>query len=292
MRKFYLENREGERISLFSEKIKLIEPSGLGISENRAYSELEYGFFGTETQEYTQPKITGTLVFPRAGQSPYKTYQEFVAWTEAAQEMSLVYIPYSSRELYMDVVLDDLELTEMQKYGALECAVVFSGTSPYHKQNPLAYTFRSHLTQKNPMKFTFSFTFQFSQGGADGAVVFSPQGHYAAALEAVINGPVSNPRLICTNANTGELYGDLDLKGVSVAEGDRVYYSSRPNADGVWKISGGIRTSLIESLNINNNNFIRIPAGTSCKAVLAVDIPPGVSRELVHSLYVHEYYKG
>lgn len=265
-------------------------PSGLGVAEDRDYGEIEYGFFAPKTHEYEQSVISGTLVFLPGVQSPYKTYQEFVDWTQRAGSLSLVYMPYTGRELYMDVALDRLELGEMSKVGVLECPVTFSCMSPYHKRNPLTYIFRVGAAE-NPMRFTFRFPFRFSDSGSRDAVVFTPQGHYPAALEAIINGPVSNPRLICTNTNTGEVYGDLDLTGVSVAEGDRIYYSSRPNADGIYKVSGTVRTDLTQYLNIINNNWIRIPVGVSCKAVLTAETDPNET-QITHALYVHEYCKG
>lgn len=292
MRKFALENSTGERLSLHSNTIMLYEPSGLGIGESREYGQQEYGFYGIGTHEYEQPVISGTLLFLPGTQSPYKSYQEFVEWVQAAKNLKLVYVPYPGRELYMDVTLDRLELGELTKVGVLECPVTFSGLSPYHKRNPLMYAFRSTASD-NPMRFTFRFPFRFTDSGAEDAVVFSPQGHYPAALEAVINGPVSNPRLICSNANTGEVYGDLDLTGVSVAEGDRIHYSSMPNADGIWLISGGgVRTDLTGHLNINNNNWIRVPVGVSCRARLSAEIGADEAQIVTHALYVHEYYKG
>ena len=82
------------------------------------------------------------------------------------------------------------------------------------------------------MRFTFKFPFKFSDSGAGDAQVFTPQGHFPAAMELTVNGPCSNIYFKAEDNATGELIGALDLSGVSVAAGDRIYYSSRPNADG------------------------------------------------------------
>lgn len=84
--------------------------------------------------------------------------------------------------------------------------------------------------------------------------------------------------------------GALIRSGVSVAEGDSIYYSSRPNADGVWKVSGSTRTDLVESLNENVANFFTIPVGKEVRATLTADTTAGT--ELTHILHVHEYFKG
>ena len=203
--------------------------------------------------------------------------------------MQLKYVPYPGRELYMDVNMDGLERTEKTLYGLLECPIVFRGTSPYHKKNPLTFLFRTKESTK-PMRFTFSLPFRFSDSGAGDAQVFSPTGHFPAAMELTINGPVSNIYFKCEDAVTGEVVGVLDLSGVSVAAGDHIYYSSRPNADGVWKVSGNTRTDLVESLNENVANFFTLPVGKSIRATLTADTAAGA--EVTHALQVHEYFKG
>ena len=94
----------------------------------------------------------------------------------------------------------------------------FHGTSPYHKKNPLTFLFQTDSTI-NPMRFTFKFPFKFSDSGAGDAQVFTPQGHFPAAMELTVNGPCSNIYFKAEDNATGELIGALDLSGVSVAAG-------------------------------------------------------------------------
>lgn len=276
-RKFYLVDNIGRERSLQSDIEFMWEPSGLGFAENREYAQVEYGFFIESSKDFEQPEISGTLVFWSKTQEPYQTYHEFVDWVQGAQDMQLKYVPYPGRELYMDVSLDGLERTEKTLYGTLECPVVFHGTSPYHKKNPLTFLFQTDSTV-NPMRFTFKFPFKFSDSGAGDAQVFTPQGHFPAAMELTVNGPCSNIYFKAEDNATGELIGALDLSGVSVAAGDRIYYSSRPNADGVWKVSGNTRTDLVESLNENVANFFALPAGKEVRATLAADTAPAYGK--------------
>lgn len=276
-RKFYLVDNIGRERSLQSDIEFMWEPSGLGFAENREYAQVEYGFFIESSKDFEQPEISGTLVFWSKTQEPYQTYHEFVDWVQGAQDMQLKYVPYPGRELYMDVSLDGLERTEKTLYGTLECPVVFHGTSPYHKKNPLTFLFQTDSTV-NPMRFTFKFPFKFSDNGAGDAQVFAPQGHFPAAMELTVNGPCSNIYFKAEDKATGELIGALDLSGVSVAAGDRIYYSSRPNADGVWKVSGNTRTDLVESLNENVANFFTLPVGKEVRATLAADTAPAYGK--------------
>lgn len=286
-----MENSVGERLDLQSDTVFLSEPSGLGIGEDRGYTEIEYGFFAATELEYEQLNINGTLVFKRGAtkQEPYVSYQNFVQWVQSANNLKLVYQPYSTRELYLDVYMDTLELSEKEEIGWLECPVVFAATSPWHKRNPISLLFTTDVSS-SPMRFTFAFPFQFSASGAGDTQVFTPGGHFPAALELAINGPASNIYFSCEDANTGEIIGALDLTGVSVAAGDKIYYSSQPNADGIWLISGNTRTDIIDRLNVNDNNFILIPVGKECRATLVAETSEGA--EITHLMAVHEYYKG
>lgn len=289
---FYLENGDtGERLPLQPNDDATYEPENFGFAENRSYVEVEYGFFGESSRGFEQPSLSGVILFwDREDEQQYKSYREFVNWVQAASDLQIVYIPYTgSEELYMDVKLDQLGIPNPVLYGPLECPVTFTGTSPYHKKNPLTFLFKTEESI-NPMRFTFSFPFQFSDSGAGDEQVFTPTGHFPAAMELYINGPCSNIYFKVEDNATGALIGALDLSGVSVAAGDHIYYSSRPNADGVWKVSGNTRTDLVEFLNENVANFFTLPVGKEVRATLTADTAEGT--ELTHILHVHEYFKG
>ena len=289
MIKIYLENSVGARLPLQDNERFEWEPSGFGFAENREMAQVEYGFFAEMSKEFVQPEMSGTMVFWEDSADPYKSYEEFVDWVTKAERISLVYQPYEGRELYMDITVDGIDVPEPILYGPLNCPVTFRGTSPYHKKNPQTFLFRTEPVT-NPMRFTFQFPFQFSDSGAGDAQIITPTGHFPAAMELTINGPVSRIYFKCDDAETGEVIGVLDLSGVSVAAGDHIYYSSRPNADGVWKISGNTRTDLIEFLNMNEKNFFTLPVGKQVRATLTADTTEGV--EVTHVLQVHEYFKG
>lgn len=288
-RNFYLINSTGQVMPLWDEHRFFYEPSGLGFGESAGYQQVEYGFFArSEARAWSQPQLGGTLVFKRGGQDPYYTYQQFVDWVQQSTDLQLVYVPYGGRELYMDVELASLELSEKTETGVLECPIQFIGTSPYHRKNPLTFLLSTEGAE-NPMAFSFTFPFAFSSSSAGGTITFTPSGHFPAALELTLCGPLSGPYFRCENPYTGQVYGALDLSGVSLAEGDQIYYSSRPNADGVWKISGNTRTDLVEFLNTNLENFFTIPVGQPCRAILQTET---AEPDAVHTLHVHEYFKG
>ena len=290
MRKFWLENAVGERMAFQYAAQFLWEPQGLGVDENASNYEVSYGFFAQAAQEYGQPNISGTVVFFRDYGEPYANYSKLVQWMESAGELHLVYSPYNGREMYMDVALKSIELSEKTMYGGLECPITLLGLSPYYNQNPKVYTFAGAETE-NAMKFTFQFPFRFALSSAAGEQVFTVSGNFDAALEMEMNGPLSSPVLTVTDANTGAEYGELDLSGTSISAGQQIVYSSRPNHMGVWIVSQGTETSIEGDLDISKNNFITIPAGATCRAQFSATIPPGTA-EVQQVLRVFEYFKG
>lgn len=290
MRKFWLENAVGERMAFQYGAQFLWEPQGLGVDENASNYEVSYGFFAQAAQEYGQPNISGTVVFFQDYGEPYANYSKLVQWMESAGELHLVYSPYNGREMYMDVALKSIELSEKTMYGGLECPITLLGLSPYYNKNPKVYTFDTVQTE-NAMKFTFQFPFRFSASSAAGEQVFAVSGNFDAALEMELGGPLSAPVLTVTDRNTGTEYGELDLSGTSISAGQQIVYSSRPNKMGVWTVSGGNETDLENDLDISKNNWILIPPGATCTAKLTATIPPGVETG-PQILRVFEYFKG
>ena len=288
LRKFYLENSLGQRLSLQDKERFMWEPSGLGYSENISFAQVEYGFFTTSSNEFSQPSINGTLVFFPGIQNPYVSYSEFVDFVNNSQDLQLVYSPYSGKELYMDIAVTTLDLTEIETTGVLECPVVMTGTSPYHRKNPLVFMFETQKTL-NPMRFTFQFPFQYSASGASAVQLFTPTGHFPAAMELIINGPCSDVYFQVENSATGEIIGELDLSQVSVPAGAYIDYSSRPNADGIWLVDGLEKTDLTEMLNQNVANFFTLPVGQQLQATLSAET---TAADITHILRIHEYFKG
>ena len=70
MRKFYIENEQGERLSLVDvNNLWFNLPSGLGIGMHNAYSQVKQGFYSLVESSEEQAEITGVLVFRAERQS-------------------------------------------------------------------------------------------------------------------------------------------------------------------------------------------------------------------------------
>ena len=143
------------------------------------------------------------------------------------------------------------------------------------------------------MRFSFKFPFMFTKNEAAEQKKFIVGGQFPAAMELWINGPVGAPVFTLTEESTGAQLGILNLSDVSIQKGESIYYSTRPENSGVWKISGGTQTSLVDLLNIQDNIFYMLPVGGKCIATLrATVLQQGQAAPIEHLLRVHFHYKG
>lgn len=296
MRKFYIENEDRKRKELQTATLFFNAPQGLGYGDSIDYFETEYGFYAETNRSYNQPNITGQMVFLK---DHYKEYREFVDWISNAGELKLVYKPATGRELFMDVDIESIDLSEIAAHGALETPISFKGKSPYHYRDPLVFTFQNQ--EKSIMRFPFQFGFDFVQSAEGGSHRIDVKGHFPAALEMTIRGPVSNPVLIAEDAETGEEYGKMELIGVSINEKEVIEYSSRPNKTGIWKkINNDSEESnpfskstmvvdLLDKLDLANNNFFCLPVNRPVTVKFFVN---SGDKNLVHDLFLYEYFRG
>ncbi len=287
MRRFYFENSRGETLDLQSETLLFQIPTGLGFGSGNEYAEGAPGFWGAVSTAGAEGSITGEITIIRGG---YHEYERLMHWLAVAGDIKLLYCPTPHRRLYRDIDIRSLELGEMSQAGWLVLPVEIMPKTPYYKKQGSKYVLHSGSRAEMTMLFPFEFPFIFSHNTSDSTVELMAGGEYPASFELYINGPISTP-VFTVKDKSEKVYGVLDVSKVSLREGEQIYYCSRPYAEGVWKISGGRRNDLIETLDLSNNNFIRIPPGVAVSAVLSAEVPENVDR-IEHVMYLHEYTRG
>ena len=288
MRQFFLETGTGERLSLQSKSLFFYLPTGLGFSENRTLSQIEYGFWTEQNKLFGARNILGTMVFTNEEQDPYVSYEQFVNFIESAESLKLVYVPYTGRELYSDVKFNGIELSEKDVNGLLQCETQFVALSPYYEKNPLNFYFSTNDIT-TPFVFPFTYPFQYVDGNFGGGQTFTVDGHFDAAFELKIYGAASNISFYCTDLKGNEI-GRLELPDVSIEDGEYILYSTKPNQDGIWLVSNGTKEDLVPYLDINLQNFFLLPKNKTINAYLK--LTAGAGTEKTHVLSVFEYFKG
>jgi hypothetical protein len=94
----------------------------------------------------------------------------------------------------------------------------------------------------------------------DGRLQLDNDGSVPAPFTVTWTGPVVDP--VLQLFVDGDETARCEITGEALA-GETISYSSRDGDLYVYKDAAGIRTSLAGGLDINNDNFFRIPVGTS-----------------------------
>lgn len=289
MRKFYLENEQGQRKTLQGTGVFFHRPQGLGFASDIEYFESADAFFVEANKQSVQPNVFGNFVFLK-DRDPYMQYAELVDWLSVAESLTLIYQPAQYRELLMDVDLESVDLTEKTEFGVLECPVSFKGKTPYYKRMPETFVFTSEPGEAK--RYTYSYPFKYGQTGKGSSVEVFNSGHFPASVIFEARGPIARPILKATNLITKETIGALDLSGVSVSRQDTMLFSSRPNETGVWRVTNGRKVDLISQINLANNNFFTIPENTPVEVSFWADVDPAYEGKITHHLELYEYFRG
>lgn len=273
MRKFWLEDPFGKKVSCSDPgKLWFENPSGLGYSMARGYESIKPGFFVKTSSEEDQVPLTGTLTL-RA--QPYSTYASITDWLctiDATSErpMKIVYSPEKDVQYYRDVSVDVISKGELSKWGPLECPVTINPLSPLYTRQTVNITISPAVESYKQYDYTYPY---YYIGYLDPASEpFEIGGHYPGELELEANGPLANPILTVTKTNTRELCGKIDLTGTSIARGEKLVYSSRGEQAGIWIVEDGIKTDLIDRVELyaDTEVFFTIPPHTPLTVTIEV----------------------
>ncbi len=270
MRKFYLENELGERISLNNPKgIWLNGPAGQGFAFERTFGPVGSGFFAVLEEEEAQAATTGTMIFSRT--EPYKMYLDFTDWLAKAKTLMLVYCPYGADEFYRDVLIDIVEKDELTHTGTLECPVTLSALTPWYNQSRFSFDF-SNLPPENFKRYDYRYPYRYGTSNSSNGVDFKIGGHYPGEVILTAAGPLIAPVLTLLSAGTNEILGQMNLASISINEGESLLYSSRVRDPGVWRVIDGEYVDLIDSLELSPDidSFIRVPPNVPVTATFAV----------------------
>ena len=252
MRKFYVENEKNERFSLWGNRVFMVDPSGLGIKHEVSYIRIGNSFLRNK-MNVSQGKIGGKIEFVDPGAN--KRFNEFYAFCAAASALHLVYDPGDGTEYIRDIDIAEVKKTE-RTGGTLPISVDFICKSLYYLRNNNRFVFEA---AENEKRYDFSYDYTYGDYGTYEATI-SNNGHVAAPFECTIYGYCVNPaiRIIKDNETLYEV-----VFPVAVEEGEYIRYSSRDGMLEATLVSGNTETNLMHVLDIEKDNFFKIPVGNS-----------------------------
>ena len=253
MRKFYIENEIRERFSLWGNRVYMVEPSGLGIKHDATYIRIGNSFLRNKKMQVAQSEIGGKIEFlePNAN----KKFVEFYNFCAAASSLHLIYDPGDGKEYIRDI--DIFEAQKSEKTGAtLPISVKFKCKSLYYLRDNNSFLFESDSAEK---RYDYRYDYTYSDYGTYEAAI-NNTGHVEAPFDCIINGYCVNPS-IHISKDDETLYEVVFP--VAVEEGEFIRYSTRDGMLEATLVSGSKETNMMNLLDIEKDNFFKIPIGNS-----------------------------
>lgn len=255
---FYLINEKGHEFSFMDEAnyCLLSGINGLGYSYNTTYEQLG-DYFMPNLRKFEQGTINCELKFKN-----YDNFQKFINFIESAEKLRFLYkIPFSNKEkkeYYKDIeirsvskgriVEDDEKLIENV---SIECL------SLWYEQNETVYD----ISKKDrEMRWNFRWNSRFTSYN-NRTVIFENKGHTEAPFSIEADGYLLNPTV--SIFVEGKKVNELKLD-ITIQKYEKLLYCTKDTELFIIKQNtDGTKENLFNSLNINNNNFFKIPKGVS-----------------------------
>lgn len=255
IRQFSLQNEYAQTYSLsLPGKTFLYEPQGLGYELNASYRLLGNSW----VEDYRKDKqvaISASVVF--VPDSPYNTEAEFLRFIRTSKKLVLVYTT-TAGTWKKDVDLISYQKTEITEGNVLKCPVTLMPKSLWYSNNSTTFSINLDLSS-DALIYTYRWPARF-QSTVNGAITLVNDGSVPAPFTCVWNGAIVNPvlQLLVNGVETAK----CEITGEALSS-ETINYSSRDGDLYVYHEAAGVKTSLVSGLNINNDNFFKIPVGTS-----------------------------
>ena len=253
MRKFYIENEINERFSLWGNRVYMVEPSGLGIKHDANYIRIGNSFMRNKKLQVAQSTIGGKIEFLEPGAN--EKFTEFYNFCAAASELHLVYDPGNGKEYIRDI--DIAEAGKTERTGAtLPITIKFTCKTLYYLRNNNSFVFESEAAEK---RYDYQYDYTYNDQGTYETMIEN-DGHVEAPFDCHIYGYSANPSIYILK--DGETLYEVNFQ-IAVEEGEYIRYSSRDGMLEATLVSGGKETNLMNLLDIEKDNFFKIPIGKS-----------------------------
>lgn len=276
-RTFTLKNSIGETLEMNGSERLFTSPSGLGYTQTNNLASIGSGFYINAKRDFPKRNLVGTVVF--AGQDPYGQYVDFVNYLNKGYALTIIYNP-NGTDYYAEIDVDYVQKGEYNNIGILEVPVSFVMKTPWYRVSPQTVNIEPG-SGGNLSIFDLKFDFEFISENTDGSSQVSVQGHLPASIEVIVPGPLTNPT-ISLYSESGDVLGNMVLTA-TVPSGSTLRYSSKYLDPGVWIDD----VEQIEQLNINNENFFRVPVDENCELRITSE---GVA-SINATVNIYNYYR-
>lgn len=274
MRKFYIENENKERFSLWGNRVYMVDPSGLGIKRETSYIRIGNSFLRNKSH-VSQSEIGGKIEFLDPGGN--KRFNEFYNFCAFSSALHLVYDPGDGTEYIRDIDIDEIGKTE--RTGAtLPITVKFTCKSLYYLRNNNRFVFEFTDGEK---RYDYAYDYKYGDYGTYETVI-NNNGHVDAPFECTIFGHCFNPSIQIIKND--EILYEVTFP-VAVEEDEYIRYSSKDGMLEATLVSGTDETNLINLFDIEKDNFFKIPVGNCILKFSSESASTNVVTATIYKMY-------
>lgn len=271
-RSFTLYDENGTSKSLNGEpegsKLYFENPTGLGFNLAPTFANIGSGFFkNVSSDKIPQLPIVGDLVV-----SDYAEYSAFVRWVLKAKKLYFAYRPTPTSDEYRcEVAIDYLTKTEKNAGASLRCPISFKPLTPWYTETVVSYEFQD-------------------VSGVPVAQISKATGDVPAAIKFDVTSAsrIYNLQVRLDTDDLSEERGYFEINGDILPQGGTISYSSAYGDCYITKSNGTTVTSLIDSVDITGNPWLRIDSDSDYKLSI---IAPGIDASSIVSVRVYNYYR-
>lgn len=254
MIKFALRNEYNQEYELNTDKTHYMpNPSGLGYEMDTEYTRIGTSWVAGSTED-SQAEISGEVYFKSS--ECFKEFSNFAKFIRTASTLKFVY-QNDVGEYIKDVSVRSIEHAGLVGHNTLKCTLTMIAKSLWYSNNVTNY--RIDTVSGETMRYPYKLPARF-KGNANGTIEVTNDGSVEAPFTASFIGAIVNPTLIlCQDEEEvarieiiGEAFEGESIE-LSTVDGDLYCYRKRMDEN----------VSLVSDLDISNNNFFKLPIGTS-----------------------------
>ncbi len=250
---FALVNEYGQSYILNNLNVGLFSnPKGMGYELDCDYTLVGNAWVRNYRSD-KQAKITGSIVYASA--EPYKAQTALLKFIRTSKELKLSRTT-AAGTYYKDVDITKYNINRVKK-RALSCDVTLQPRSLWYAEDLTNYTIST--LSDNAMRYAYTFPATF-KGSVDGTIDIYNDGSVEAPFTVSFIGPIVNPSLVLTQDSVEiariDIIGEAEVGETieySTVDGDLYCYRKKTTGD----------VNLVGDLDIANDNFFKIPIGSS-----------------------------
>ena len=292
VRTFALEDaRSGARFPLDGSRgVYFSAPEGLGFELDPTMADLRFGFF-TPIDEEAEPQgeLVGRLeILPPA----YETYRSLVDWMARVPsgQLRFVYSPVPAVEVFKLVLPASISKGELDKTRLLLCPCTFRALTPWNRPVPTELILDADDPDAVNARYDYAYTDDLAYG-QDAAGLMTARikaaGHMPGAVLLRYTGAIVSPLVRLTGADSGRVYGLLDLSAASLGASETLELSTLREDSHVVKIApGGAETDLLPLVDLSHDPYFHLPADED--SILTIESPQpfaGKAELLAYAFY-------